>query len=128
MSCDLGLSCDVRRYLHNEMMFAVAQRKCVYVYDHSGMELHRLKQMRDVHRLTFLPHHFLLVSSVSLPHYLCHSMLKLQMCGWVWHACMSCDRSFLCCLFYSVFHYGNTKIICCLRRVESLSAMKFLLL
>lgn len=47
------------------MMFAVAQKRYLYLYDHSGMELHCLKQHTHVNALTFLPFHFLLVSAVS---------------------------------------------------------------
>ena len=53
------------RFLHNEMMFAVAQKRYLYIYDHTGMELHCLKKHVHVNCLTFLPYHFLLVSIVS---------------------------------------------------------------
>ena len=31
------------RFLHNEMFFAAAQRKYVYIYDKRGIEIHCLK-------------------------------------------------------------------------------------
>lgn len=47
------------------MLYAVAQKRYLYIYDHTGMELHCLKKHDHVNRLTFLPYHFLLVSAVS---------------------------------------------------------------
>lgn len=64
VTCDLKLNETVRdvAVLHNETLFAVAQRKCVYFYDRDGLETHCLKRHADVHRLQFLPYHFLLAS------------------------------------------------------------------
>lgn len=50
-------------WLQNETFFAAAQRKYVYIYDHVGREVHRLKQHSTAERLAFLPYHFLLASA-----------------------------------------------------------------
>ena len=50
-------------WLQNETFFAAAQRKFVYVYDHVGREVHRLKQHSTAENLAFLPYHFLLAST-----------------------------------------------------------------
>lgn len=50
------------KFLHNELFFAAAQRKYVYIYDKKGTEIHCLKEHTFPLKLEFLPHHFLLVS------------------------------------------------------------------
>ncbi|KAH9299157.1 hypothetical protein KI387_030839 [Taxus chinensis] len=50
------------KFLHNELFFATAQKKYVYIYDKDGTEIHCLKEHTDPLRLEFLPKHFLLAS------------------------------------------------------------------
>ncbi|KAG9305178.1 hypothetical protein G9A89_010686 [Geosiphon pyriformis] len=64
LSCEFHVKETVRdvKWLHNEQFFAVAQKKYVYIYDHSGLEVHRLKKHIEINKLEFLPYHFLLAS------------------------------------------------------------------
>jgi len=47
-------------FLHNPTMFALAQKKNVFVYDDAGAEIHRMADHTDIFRLQFLPYHWLL--------------------------------------------------------------------
>ncbi|KAF9521158.1 hypothetical protein BS47DRAFT_1335263 [Hydnum rufescens UP504] len=49
-------------FLQDQSHIAVAQRRHVFIYDQSGVELHRLSSHVDVNRLEYLPYHWLLVS------------------------------------------------------------------
>jgi U3 small nucleolar RNA-associated protein 7 len=66
LGCEVHVHETIRdvQYLQNETMFAVAQKKYLYIYDNNGVEIHCIRRQQDVTRLDFLPYHFLLVSVV----------------------------------------------------------------
>lgn len=63
IACELHVKETVRAVqpLHNNLMFAAAQKKHLYIYDSQGVEIHCLKSVRTPTHLEFLPYHFLLV-------------------------------------------------------------------
>jgi U3 small nucleolar RNA-associated protein 7 len=66
LGCELQLGETVRdvRWLHNNQLFAVAQKKYVYIYDRAGVEIHCLTKHIEVTNMEFLPYHYLLATVV----------------------------------------------------------------
>lgn len=65
LDCELFLNETVNavKHLHNDQYFAVAQKKYTFIYDKTGLELHRLKQHIEATLLDFLPYHLLLTTA-----------------------------------------------------------------
>ena len=77
-TCIVILSCP-SSFLHNESMFAAAQKRHVFVYDNSGCEIHCVKLSDSTYQLAFLPYHLLLVLAVS-EWCLCPVVLMIMCC------------------------------------------------
>jgi U3 small nucleolar RNA-associated protein 7 len=67
LECEIQVSEKIRTacFLNNDTMFAVAQRKKLYIYDRQGIELHNLDYHNYPKYLEYLPYHFLLVSGLK---------------------------------------------------------------
>jgi len=65
--CELHLGEQIRAVqpLHNENMFAVAQKKYGHIYDGEGKEIHVMRQPFHPYFMEFLPYHYILVSATD---------------------------------------------------------------
>lgn len=53
-------------FLSDQHMFAVAQKKHLFIYDSQGIELHQMRDHTEPAHLAYLPYHFLLASASKL--------------------------------------------------------------
>jgi U3 small nucleolar RNA-associated protein 7 len=53
-------------FLQDENMFAVAQKKHLFIYDSQGIELHQMRDHMEPAHLEYLPYHFLLATATKL--------------------------------------------------------------
>ncbi|KAI4840767.1 U3 small nucleolar RNA-associated protein 7 [Plasmodium brasilianum] len=62
--CELEVCETVRcnTILHNHKLFAVSQKKYMYIYDNTGLEVNCIKDILYTYQMEFLPYHFLLTS------------------------------------------------------------------
>ncbi|KAG7384043.1 hypothetical protein PHYPSEUDO_003013 [Phytophthora pseudosyringae] len=62
LSCEFQANDLVRdmSFLHNDSLFATAQKKHVYIYDNTGAEAHCIRTIPEPRKMEFLPYHFLL--------------------------------------------------------------------
>jgi U3 small nucleolar RNA-associated protein 7 len=94
-------------FLHNHNLFAVAQKKYAYIYDHTGAEVHVMRNHAEPAALEFLPYHFLLASigsagwlkyqDVSTGALVAEHRTKLGSCDVLrqnpWNAVLCCGHS-----------------------------------
>lgn len=64
LGCEIQLGETIRdaTWLHNNLSFAVAQKKYTYIYDQNGVEIHKLDKHIEVTHMEFLPYHYLLAT------------------------------------------------------------------
>lgn len=55
-------------FLQDYSLLAVAQKKKIYIYDNTGLEVHCLRYQYNPQFLEYLPYHFLLASSNDMYH------------------------------------------------------------
>ncbi|CDU17079.1 U3 small nucleolar RNA-associated protein 7, putative [Plasmodium yoelii] len=62
--CELNVNETVRcnTTFHNHKLFAIGQKKYIYIYDNTGIEVNCIKDILYPCQLEFLPYHFLLAS------------------------------------------------------------------